>query len=39
MMGVGDLRDSPCEQGNTEQILIKLAFHRNGAECGWGPGC
>lgn len=38
-MGVGDLTESPCEQGNTEQIFIKLAFHGNGAGYGWGPGC
>lgn len=34
VVGVGDLMDSPCEQDNTEQILIKLAFHGNGAEHG-----
>lgn len=39
MMGVGDLTDSPCEQSNTEQIFTKLAFHGNGTEYGWGPGC
>lgn len=39
VMGVGDLMDSPCEQGNTEQILTKLAFLGNGEEYGWGPGC
>lgn len=26
MMGVGDLRDSPCGQGNTEQILTNWHF-------------
>lgn len=35
-MGVGDLTDSPCEQGNTEQIFTKLAFHGNGAEIWMG---